>query len=67
MISIDSKHGKIQIVGEDIPPLDTVFSLKSGARARLIDRSGSKVMIEVDKQRSAWIEWSEVEVRIAAG
>jgi hypothetical protein len=58
--------GNTQPVGDDIPPVESVFHLKSGARARLVDRSGSMVIIEVEKYRSDWIEWSEVEARISA-
>jgi hypothetical protein len=36
------------------------------ARAKLVDRSGSMVIIEIDKYRSGAIECSEVKVRIAA-
>ena len=57
---------KMQIVGEDIPPVKSVFELKSGARAKLVDRSGSMVIVEVEDFRSDWIEWSEVKARIAA-
>jgi hypothetical protein len=57
---------KMQIVGEDIPPIQSVFNLKSGARAKLVDRSGSMVIVEVEDYRSDWIEWSEVKARIAA-
>jgi hypothetical protein len=57
---------KMQAVATDIPPIQTVFDLKSGARARLIDRSGSMVITEVEKSRSDWIEWSEVKPRIVA-
>ncbi len=57
---------KMQVVGEDIPPIKSVFDLKSGARAKLIDRSGSMVIVEVEEHRSDWIEWSEVRARIAA-
>ena len=32
---------KTQIVDEDVPPVQSVFDLKSGARAKLVDRSGS--------------------------
>jgi hypothetical protein len=56
----------MQVAVDDIPPLYGVFDLKSGARAKLVDRSGSMVMIEVEKYRSDWIEWSEVKARIAA-
>jgi hypothetical protein len=56
----------MQVAVDDIPPLYSVFDLKSGARAKLVDRSGSMVMIEVEKYRSDWIEWSEVKARIAA-
>ena len=58
--------GKMRIVGEDIPPIRSVFELKSGARAKLVDRSGSMVIVEVEDYRSDWIEWNEVKVRIAA-
>jgi hypothetical protein len=58
------EHGQIQYVGEDIPAIDTVLYLKSGARARLADRSGSTVIVEVEKHCSDWIEWSEVKARI---
>ena len=58
--------GKMQVVGTDIPPIQTIFDLKSGVRARLVDRSGSMVIIEVEKRRSNWIEWSEVKPRILA-
>ena len=54
------------VVGEDIPPVKSVFDLKSGVRARLVDRSGSMVIVEVEDYRSDWIEWSEVKARIAA-
>ena len=54
------------VVGDDIPMLKSVFDLKSGPRAKLVDRSGSMVIIEIDKYRSDWIEWSEVKARIAA-
>ena len=57
---------KMQIVGEDIPPIKSVFDLKSGVRAKLVDRSGSMVIVEVEHYRSDWIEWSEVKARIAA-
>ena len=55
-----------QVVGADIPPIKSVFDLKSGVRARLVDRSGSMVIVEVKEHRSDWIDWSEVKVRIAA-
>ena len=55
-----------QVVGADIPPIKSVFHLKSGVRARLVDRSGSMVIVEVEDYRSDWIEWSEVKARIAA-
>ena len=55
-----------QVVGEDIPPIESVFDLKSGVRAKLADRSGSMVIVEVDDYRSDWIEWREVKDRIAA-
>ena len=55
-----------QVVGEDIPPVKSVFDLKSGVRAKLVDRSGSMVIVEVEDYRSDWIEWSEVKARIAA-
>jgi hypothetical protein len=54
-----------QVVGGDIPPVLSVFDLKSGVRAKLVDRSGSMVIVEVDEYRSDWIEWSEVKGRIA--
>ena len=57
---------KMRIVGEDIPPIKSVFELKSGARAKLVDRSGSMVIVEVEDYRSDWIEWNEVKARIAA-
>ena len=57
---------KAQIVGDAIPPFGSIFDLKSGARAKLVDRSGSMVIIEVEKCRSNWIEWIEVKERIAA-
>jgi hypothetical protein len=57
---------KPQVVGDDIPTIESVFDLKSGARAKLVDRRGSMVIIEIDKYRSDWIEWSEVKARIAA-
>jgi hypothetical protein len=57
---------KMQIYVDDIPPIKSFFDLKSGARAKLADRSGSMVIIEVDDYRSDWIEWSEVKARIAA-
>jgi hypothetical protein len=46
--------------------IECIFDLKSGARTKLVDRSGSMVIIEIDKYRSDWIEWSEVKVRMAA-
>ena len=55
---------KTDVVGDDIPTIESVFDLKSGARAKLVDRSGSMVIIEVDGYRSDWIEWSEVKARI---
>ena len=55
-----------QVVGEDIPPVTSVFDLKSGVRAKLVDRSGSMVIVEVEQYRSGWIEWREVKARIAA-
>ena len=58
--------GKMRVVGEDIPPIRSVFELKSGARAKLVDRSGSMVIVEVEDHRSDWIEWNEVKARIAA-
>jgi hypothetical protein len=57
---------KTQIVSDDIPPVESVFELKSGVRAKLVDRSGSMVIVEVEKYRSDWTEWSEVKARIAA-
>jgi phage baseplate assembly protein gpV len=35
-------------------------------RAKLVDRTGSMVIVEVQEHRSDWIEWSEVKARIAA-
>ena len=58
--------GNTQVAGEDIPPVKSVFDLKSGVRAKLVDRSGSMVIVEVQEYRSDWIEWSEVKARIAA-
>jgi hypothetical protein len=58
--------GNTQVVGNDIPPVESVFDLKSGVRAKLVDRSGSMVIVEVQEYRSDWIEWSEVKARIAA-
>ena len=58
--------GHTQVVGEDIPPIQSVFDLKSGVRAKLVDRSGSMVIVEVQEYRSDWIEWREVKARIAA-
>ena len=58
--------GKIQVVGGDIPPIQSIFDLKSGVRAKLVDRSGSMVIVEVEGYRSSWIEWREVKERIAA-
>jgi hypothetical protein len=58
--------GNTQVVGEDIPPVRSVFDLKSGVRSKLVDRSGSMVIVEVQEYRSDWIEWSEVKARIAA-
>ena len=55
-----------QVVGDDIPPIKSVFRLKSGVRAKLADRSGSMVIVEVEDYRSDWIEWREVKARIAA-
>jgi hypothetical protein len=55
-----------RVVGEDIPPIQSVFDLKSGVRAKLVDRSGSMVIVEVQEYRSDWIEWREVKARIAA-
>ena len=55
---------EVQLVRQDIPPIQTVFYLKSGARAKLVDRSGSMVIVEIEKQRSDWIEWTEVKARI---
>ena len=55
----------VQVVGADIPPITSVFDLKSGVRAKLVDRSGSMVIIEVEHRRSDWIEWREIKERIA--
>ena len=57
---------KMQIVADDIPPVKSVFDLKSGVRAQLLDRSGSMVIVEIEGYHSDWIEWSEVKARIAA-
>ena len=54
-----------QVVGDDIPPIESFFDLKSGVRAKLADRSGSMVIVEVEHYRSDWIEWREVKARIA--
>jgi hypothetical protein len=56
---------KTRIVSDEIPPVESVFEFKSGARAKLIDRHGSMVIVEVQEYRSDWIEWSEVKARIA--
>ncbi len=56
----------IQVDGADIPPITSVFDLKSGVRAKLVDRSGSMVIVEVEHYRSDWIEWREIKERIAA-
>ena len=56
---------KMQIFRDDIPAVESAFNLKSGVRARLADRSGSMVVIEVEGFRSDWIKWSEVKARIA--
>jgi hypothetical protein len=73
MIAITSEYFKrlinaasTQAVGDDIPPIKSVLRLKSGVRARLADRSGSMVIVEVEDYRSDWIEWREVKARIAA-
>jgi hypothetical protein len=58
--------GTTQVVGGDIPPVKSVFDLKSGVRATLVDRSGSMVIVEVQDYLSDWIEWREVKARIAA-
>jgi hypothetical protein len=55
---------KTEIV--DAIPVESIFELKSGAKAKLVYRNGSMVIIEVEKRRSDWIEWSEVDARIAA-
>jgi hypothetical protein len=70
MINVDylkqlTNAGKTQVVANDIPPVESVFDLKSGVRAKLVDRSGSMVIVEVEDYRSDWIEWSEVKARIA--
>lgn len=64
MISFNSQRGEVQIVGEDIPAIGSVLLLKSGVRALLVDRSGSMVIVEIEKRRSDWIEWSEIKARI---
>ena len=72
MIAINPEYfkrlikGETQIVGDDIPPIESFFDLKSGVRAKLADRSGSMVIVEVEHYRSDWIEWREVKDRIAA-
>jgi hypothetical protein len=58
--------GNTQVAGEDIPAVKSVFDLKSGVRAKLVDRFGLMVIVEVQDYRSDWIEWSEVKARIAA-
>ena len=58
--------GNTQVTGEDIPPIKSVFDLKSAVRAKLVDRSDSMVIVEVQEYRSDWTEWSEVKARIAA-
>jgi hypothetical protein len=58
--------GNRQIFRDDIPPIKSVFDLKSGVRAKLVDRSGSMVIVEVQEYRCDWIEWREVKARIAA-
>ena len=58
--------GKMRSVVEDIPPIKSVFDLKSGVRAKLVDRSGSMVIVEVEDYRSDWIEWDEVKARISS-
>ena len=57
---------KMQTIADDIPPIKSAFNLESGARAKLVDRSGSMVIVEVEERRSDWIEWREVKARIAA-
>ena len=47
--------GEMQVVGDDIPPIESVFDLKSGVRAKLVDRSGSMVIVGVQDYRSDWI------------
>lgn len=49
MISFNSQYGEVQIVGQDIPPIRSVLPLKSGVRAMLFDRSGSMVIVEIEK------------------
>jgi hypothetical protein len=44
--------GNTQVVGEGIPPIKSVFDLKIGVRAKLVDRSGSMVIVEVQECRS---------------
>jgi hypothetical protein len=73
MIAITSEYFKrlinaanTQVVCDDIPPIKSVLRLKSGVRAKLADRSGSMVIVEVEDYRSDWIEWREVKARIAA-
>ena len=57
---------ELQVVGQDIPAIHTVFNLKTGARAKLIDRGGSMVIVGVEKRPSDCVEWSGVKDRIAS-
>jgi hypothetical protein len=41
----------MRIVRDDIPPVKSVFDLKSGASAKLFDRAGSMVIVEVEQYR----------------
>jgi len=41
------------------PPFKSVFELKAGARGKLVDRSGSMVIVEKSKSPLDWIEWSQ--------
>lgn len=45
-------RGKTQFVGDDIPTIESVFDLKSEARAKLVDCRGPMMIIEIDKYRS---------------
>src|SRR5580700_5968292 len=56
MIALSSDYFKrlvnaanVQVADEDIPPIKSVFDLKSGVRAKLVDRSGLMVIVEVQR------------------